>query len=93
LLIPPECIGNQSNFTKKSDVYFYGWILLEMMLGKDIKSYNMQEAKKLIGIDSTTGRDKEVFLYILEMLFQVKKQNHKFVYTNYFNSFFFLLSN
>jgi serine/threonine protein kinase len=35
-LIPPECKRsfNKSEFTKKGDIYFFGWILFELFIGK-----------------------------------------------------------
>ena len=35
-LKPPECEGNISNFNKEGDVYFYGWLLVELILEKEI---------------------------------------------------------
>ena len=34
-LIPPECKGpNKLEFNKKGDIYFFGWILFELFIGK-----------------------------------------------------------
>ena len=35
-LIPPECKRsfNKLEFTKKGDIYFFGWILFELFIGK-----------------------------------------------------------
>lgn len=75
LLIPPECKnGNEKNFTTKGDVYFYGWILIELFVGAEIKSYDINEAKQII--ESTLNseqRDLEILSLIYRTLSQVSK--------------------
>lgn len=40
-LIPPECLSDSNSFTPKGDVYFYGWIIIELVLGKQPSSYEL----------------------------------------------------
>lgn len=42
-LIPPECQNDQNQFSTKGDVFFYGWILLELLVEFPIKKFDKTE--------------------------------------------------
>lgn len=43
-LIPPECLlFGLGNFSTKGDVYFFGWILIELIIKKEPVAYSWQE--------------------------------------------------
>jgi len=45
-LIPPECKNHYSKFTTHSDVYFFGWIIIELILSCE-PDYNETDLKIL----------------------------------------------
>jgi hypothetical protein len=61
-LIPPECKIDKLNFTKKGDVYFYGWILVELLLEKPPETYNFEIIKDQISNYSKVNDTKESML-------------------------------
>jgi len=63
-----------SNFTEKGDIYFYGCIIIELILGKQIEPYDLNEAKKLIKSELKEN-EKEILNLILQILSQVIKNN------------------
>ena len=64
-LIPPECwIDNFktktdfSLFSKKGDIYFYGWVMFEVIIGIKPENYEINEFKQLI-MNKKKGEMKE----------------------------------
>jgi len=55
-LIPPECWNNPqyqsgldlSKFDKEGDIYFYGWVMIELFTGIKIEKYEINYAMKII---------------------------------------------
>lgn len=47
-LIPPECGRNGYQFTKKGDVYFYGWLIHEVFFGHTPKRSNLNELMTIL---------------------------------------------
>lgn len=47
-LIPPECVTDHSQFSTKSDVYFFGWLLVEMALQRHLERYNVSETMQFL---------------------------------------------
>ncbi len=71
LLIPPECKLNYSNFSKPGDVYFFGWILVELVL-QDSSLKNIEEELQAISSVLTYGNDfifKELIFQTLHQVF------------------------
>jgi len=79
-LIPSECIYDQRKFTIKGDVYFYGWILVEMLLGKQPDAYDPEAILRDIEL-VLRGPDAENLFYkqlIFSLLHQDLHQRPKF---------------
>lgn len=81
-LIPPECKGMNLPFTNKGDVYFYGWVLVELALGRKPETgYQLDETLALLDKEVHVGSLKELisrclkevstffFILIFESLF------------------------
>ena len=47
-LIPPECVNYISKFSKEGDIYFFGWVMIELLLGSKPENYNLNQIKNLI---------------------------------------------
>lgn len=63
-LVPPECCGDISKFTTKGDVYFYGWILIEMVLMKEPK-YNRED---LVQLPKLLENEQDVYRLIFRCI-------------------------
>ena len=70
-LIPPEC-KQQQRFTKTGDVYFFGWVLVELSIGrKPEEEYDIHQIREPLNI-SLSELTKEGFkMMILSCLERV----------------------
>ena len=87
-LIPPECVNDNSKtgpdfslFNKKGDIYFYGWVMFEVIIGIKPQNYEIKEFKQLI-MNKKKGEMKEEEDFIFITLQCVNKVILIFYYLN-----------